>query len=135
MRCDSNGCECVNIMKPFGYQMITQRQVGLSLVELLIAMALGLLILLGVISIFSASRGNYQFQQSSSAVQESGRIALEVMARDIRMTGFFRLQQYQFHQQPHPCMLQFSNAVALSGGTVRRLPCPTRSPWCAAVRD
>lgn len=113
MRGGSYGRECVIIMKSFDYRMINQRQAGLSLVELLIAMALGLLILSGVVAIFSASRGNYQFQQSSSAVQESGRIAMEVMARDIRMTGFSGCNNINFIINRTDAA--FSNAVALGG--------------------
>jgi type IV pilus assembly protein PilW len=100
-------------MRFFINRPLNQRQGGLSLVELLVAIALGLLILLGVISIFSASRGNYQFQQSSSAVQESGRIALEVMSRDIRMTGFSGCNNINFTRNRTDAV--FSNAVALSG--------------------
>jgi type IV pilus assembly protein PilW len=110
-------------MRFFINRSINQRQGGLSLVELLVAIALGLLILLGVISVFSASRGNYQFQQSSSAVQESGRIALEVMSRDIRMTGFSGCGNINFirHRTDAlsapalPLTQRFSNADALSG--------------------
>ncbi|HMN93008.1 MAG TPA: PilW family protein [Hydrogenophaga sp.] len=64
-----------------------RRQVGLTLVELMIGVALSLLVILAVTYVFSASRASYRHQESFSAVQESGRIALEVLARDIRMAG------------------------------------------------
>jgi len=111
-------------MKSFYRPVFASRQMGLSLVELMISIALGLLILLGVISIFSASSTNYRFQQSSSAVQESGRIALEVMARDIRMTGFSGCGNVNFIRNRTdavsapalPSTQRFSNQDALSGG-------------------
>lgn len=62
-------------------------QRGLSLVEILIGLALSLLILSAVAYVFAGSSASYRQQESSSTVQESGRIALEVLNRDIRMAG------------------------------------------------
>lgn len=114
MRGCPDRCERVIVMKSVFRPVFIGRQIGLSLIELLISIALGLLILLGVISIFSASSANYRFQQSSSAVQESGRIALEVMARDIRMTGFSGCSNVNYIINHTSAV--FSNQVALSGG-------------------
>lgn len=61
---------------------------GLSLIELLISIALGAVILTAVGYVFSGSRASYRQQENLSAVQEAGRIAMELMARDIRMAGF-----------------------------------------------
>jgi type IV pilus assembly protein PilW len=63
------------------------RQRGLSLIELMIGIALSLLILTAVLYSFAGSRASYQHLTSFSAVQESGRIALEVLNRDLRMAG------------------------------------------------
>lgn len=67
--------------------VLSRRQQGLTLVELMIGIALSLLVILAITYVFSASRASYRHQESFSAVQESGRIALEVLARDIRMAG------------------------------------------------
>jgi type IV pilus assembly protein PilW len=61
---------------------------GLSLIELMISIALGAVILTAVGYVFSGSRASYRQQENLSAVQEAGRIAMELMARDIRMAGF-----------------------------------------------
>ncbi|HRP74349.1 MAG TPA: PilW family protein [Rhodocyclaceae bacterium] len=63
-------------------------QRGLSLVELLIGMTLGLVVLGGVLYLFAANKQNYRHQESLSRVQESGRFALELLTRDIRMAGY-----------------------------------------------
>jgi len=64
------------------------RQNGLSLVELMIAITLGLILMTGVIQLFISSRESFQAQQSTSVIQESGRLAAELINRDLRMAGF-----------------------------------------------
>lgn len=94
-------------------------QRGLTLVELMIGIALGLLVILAVTYVFSASRASYRHQESFSAVQESGRIALEVLGRDIRMAGNPGCGNLAFltHVSANSADLlgRFSNAVALDG--------------------
>lgn len=65
-----------------------QKQRGLTLIELMISMALGLALTVGAISIFQQNKQTYNFQESISRVQESARFAMNIMARDIRSSGF-----------------------------------------------
>lgn len=65
-----------------------QFQKGLSLVELMIAIALGLILMTGVIQIFISSKDTFSTQQATSRVQETGRLAVEFINRDLRMAGF-----------------------------------------------
>ncbi|HET6805378.1 MAG TPA: prepilin-type N-terminal cleavage/methylation domain-containing protein [Frateuria sp.] len=60
---------------------------GFSLIELMIAMVLGLVVTAGAISVFVASRRTYQANEGLSGVQENARIAFELMARDLRQAG------------------------------------------------
>lgn len=64
------------------------RQRGLSLVELLVAMALGLLLLAGVTQVVLGSKRSYQSGVALAELQESGRFALEAIAQDLRNAGF-----------------------------------------------
>ncbi|GEM_PF-656224 len=64
------------------------RQRGLSLVELLVATALGLLLLAGVIQVVLSSKRSYQASVALAELQETGRFALEAMAQDLRSAGF-----------------------------------------------
>lgn len=64
------------------------RQRGVSLVELLVAMALGLLLLAGVVQVVLGSKRSYQAGIALAEVQESGRFALQAMAQDLRSAGF-----------------------------------------------
>ncbi len=61
---------------------------GLSLVELMVALAVGMLLLAGVLQIYLGSRQSYRVQESLSRLQENGRFALMFMEKDIRMAGY-----------------------------------------------
>jgi type IV pilus assembly protein PilW len=66
---------------------IPKRQAGLTLVEMMIAITLGLVVLLAIGSIYSGSRQTYRVQEDNARIQESGRYALEVIGRSIRQAG------------------------------------------------
>lgn len=68
--------------------MFLVKQKGLSLVELMVAMLLGLVLMAGVLQVFLASKRTYTYQTALSRVQENGRIAQEFFSRDIRMAGY-----------------------------------------------
>ena len=63
-------------------------QQGLSLVELMIAMVLGLILTAGIIQLFIGSKQTYRFQDSLSRVQENARFAIDALAYDVRMAGY-----------------------------------------------
>ncbi|MFV1873688.1 MAG: PilW family protein [Oleiphilus sp.] len=69
--------------------MMTQRmmikQKGLSMVELIVAMALSLILMLGVIQIFISNKKTFEINHDLSLMQESGRVALDLMTGGIRM--------------------------------------------------
>lgn len=61
---------------------------GVSLVELMVAMGLGLF-LVGVMGmIFLGSKGTFQSQNHVSRLQESARFTVDTLATDLRMSGF-----------------------------------------------
>ena len=60
---------------------------GLTLVELMVAMVIGLLLIGGTISLFITTQQTYRTQEALSRVQESGRFAIERIARDAREAG------------------------------------------------
>jgi type IV pilus assembly protein PilW len=61
---------------------------GLSLIELMVAIALGLILVAVVIQIYVGSRATYNKQEDLSRLQENGRIALDVIGRSARIVGF-----------------------------------------------
>jgi type IV pilus assembly protein PilW len=70
------------------YSSMKVRMTGFSLVELMVAMSLSLLLLAGVVAIFSSSRVAYESTDQLSRVQETGRFALDQLSRHIRSAGF-----------------------------------------------
>jgi type IV pilus assembly protein PilW len=65
----------------------TPLQQGFTLVELMIAMLLGLFIIGGVISLFVSNSQTYRTTEAMSYIQESSRTAFELLARDIRQAS------------------------------------------------
>lgn len=65
------------------------RQRGVTLVELMVALLLGLLITGGVLQVFAANRASYEFNDGLSRLQENGRFALDTLAYHVRLAGYF----------------------------------------------
>ncbi len=69
--------------------VILRKQAGISLVEVMIAMLLGVILMGGVLQIFASSRQTYRVHEAVSRMQEGGRMSLEIIARDVRMADFW----------------------------------------------
>jgi type IV pilus assembly protein PilW len=70
------------------------RQRGLTIVEIMVAMVLSLILTAGVVQVFLGSKNTYRVNDAMSRLQEEGRIALELMSRDVRMAGFSGCSRY-----------------------------------------
>jgi type IV pilus assembly protein PilW len=64
-----------------------RKQSGLSLVELMIAITLGLMLTLAIVQIFLGSKVTFGNQQAISRIQESGRLGIEFISKDLRLTS------------------------------------------------
>jgi type IV pilus assembly protein PilW len=60
---------------------------GMSLIELMIAMTIGLVVLLGLLQIFSSARAAAMLTEGMARAQESSRFAVDSIERDVRMAG------------------------------------------------
>lgn len=63
-------------------------QGGFSLVELMVAMVLGLLITAAAASLLNTNQRTFQLQQAESRLQEQGQLAMRFIVDDVRMSGF-----------------------------------------------
>ncbi|RPH59097.1 MAG: prepilin-type N-terminal cleavage/methylation domain-containing protein, partial [Burkholderiales bacterium] len=72
-------------MKPI-LQRRAQR--GVTLVELMVSLAVGLLIVLAASSMFLATKRTNRSQNDSALLQETGRYVLGALGRDLRMAGY-----------------------------------------------
>lgn len=66
-----------------------QRMTGLSLIELMIAIALGLLILAGLVTVFANSSAARNEVERTGRQIENGRYAVEVLGDDLRVAGYY----------------------------------------------
>jgi type IV pilus assembly protein PilW len=64
-------------------------QTGLSLIEIMIALLIGAFLLGGVLEVFIGSKQTYRMQGNLSRLQENGRFAIDFLAKDISMAGYW----------------------------------------------
>lgn len=62
---------------------------GFSIVELMVAVTLGLVLLAGLASVFINSKQGYRIQESSGRLQENARFAMDYLAQGIRQADFW----------------------------------------------
>lgn len=95
----------------------TGSQTGFGLVELMIAMTLGLILLGGIGYLYIGSRGAFRTTDNLSRIQENARFALDMMGRDIRMAGY----------------LGCGNLASMKVTTIANAPVPPMIPGNALI--
>lgn len=65
-------------------------QRGFSLMEIMIALTIGLILIAGTAQMFLSSKESFNIQEGIGNMQEAGRTAMFFLQRDIRMAGFPR---------------------------------------------
>ena len=68
--------------------LIRQHQQGFSLVEIMVAMTLGLVLLGGTITLYASSKNSYRLQENIAGMQENARFAIHALRREVEMAGF-----------------------------------------------
>jgi len=63
-------------------------EAGFTIVEMMVAVTIGLIILAGLSQIFATSRATYKVDEGLSRMQETGRFAYEFISKDVRMAGY-----------------------------------------------
>jgi type IV pilus assembly protein PilW len=66
-----------------------KRLQGFTLIELMVAILLSAFLLLGLTQIFASNRQTVVTQEAFTRIQERGRIAAEMLAKDIRMADYW----------------------------------------------
>ncbi|EED31052.1 type IV pilus assembly protein PilW [gamma proteobacterium NOR5-3] len=91
--------------------------------ELLISVVLGIFLVGGVINVFLGGLSTFRTNDSLSRMQESGRFAMELMRRDLRMAGYFGCRQALAPEIPRsesaltPGFIRNTLSPAPAGGT------------------
>jgi type IV pilus assembly protein PilW len=71
--------------------MSAHKQYGMTLIELMVALAIGAFLMIGAITVFMQSRATFRITESVSRLQENARFALDVLEPDIRMAHYWGL--------------------------------------------
>ena len=91
------------------------KQNGLSLVELMIAVTLGLLLTGAVVSFFTQTKRSYLENDNYSRMQENARFAMDILAQDLMHAGFL------------------GEATATSDVTIISSPAPNAPATCSTL--
>jgi type IV pilus assembly protein PilW len=65
------------------------KQSGFTIIEWMIALTIGLFLFAGIMSLYSISHETTNDSLDSGELQENGRIAMNILLRDLRMVGFW----------------------------------------------
>lgn len=87
------------------------KQHGLSLIELMIAITLALILTVVVALIYLSNSQTNRTQDENSLLQENGRMALEILGRHFRETGYFDISGTNL-------LREYTDAPLRIGGTV-----------------
>ena len=93
---------------------MNRRSRGFTLVELLVALTLGLMLVLGVSQVAISSRTTHASQQAAMLLQDDARFALGKMIQDIRQAGMFGCLASAHIEQAPPA---FELPISWSAGT------------------
>jgi type IV pilus assembly protein PilW len=69
-------------------QRIT-RERGVSLIELMVSLVIGLLLIGGAVTVYLQSKSTYTTSETVARLQETGRYALSIIEPDVRLAGFW----------------------------------------------
>ena len=67
---------------------MNHKQAGYSIIELMIASVIGLVVLSGAVTVFTSNKASQSLSNGMSQIQENGRVALDIIANGIRLTGY-----------------------------------------------
>jgi prepilin-type N-terminal cleavage/methylation domain-containing protein len=93
------------------------RQSGFTIVEVLVALSIFLLILMGIMQVFEPSNLAYQSSQRKLDVQQNGRVAMDTIVRQLRMAGYFpeNVDNDVTNDQVNSIEIATDAALAISG--------------------
>lgn len=70
---------------------LTRRSQGLSLIELMVALTIGSLLIIGAVTVYVQSRTTYAINETVARLQENARYAMSTLEPDIRLANFWGL--------------------------------------------
>lgn len=92
-------------------RILRRHEHGLTLVELMVAMMIGLFLALGSITVFNQSRSSYRTSDSQARLQENLRFVLDTLEPDIRLARFWGLHN-------EPALVNVPGGIIVNCGAV-----------------
>ncbi|GKS68895.1 type IV pilus assembly protein PilW [Nitrosomonas sp. PY1] len=91
---------------------------GFSLVELMVAMTIGLVLLLVIGTVFVSSRQTFNEQENQARLQESGRFALEIIGRSVKQAGHVEIPFSGFKAEFEGTVINGTNGSGNAADTI-----------------
>jgi type IV pilus assembly protein PilW len=67
---------------------LSRPQQGVAITEVMISMAIGLILITGVVQLFISNQRTYTLTEGQARIQENARFAVSTLSRDLRMAGY-----------------------------------------------
>jgi len=93
-------------MKTIINMRASHRQAGLSMIELLVALAIGSFLIIGAVTLQSQSRRNFDVNEQQARLQENARYVLAVIEPELQLAGV-----YGYSQDPNAVMWDNDGAL------------------------
>jgi type IV pilus assembly protein PilW len=118
---------------------LRRRQAGMNLIELMIAVAIGLFLLAGLVTVFASSNRAYVDLNRAAQQIENGRFAVQTLTDDVSLAGYYGRYSAQLAvpgSLPNPCetvdVTVIRNAAAL---WIQGYNAPTGAPSPTCITD
>lgn len=105
-------------------------QQGLSMVELLVALAISSFLILGITQVYISNKSNYSFQQSQAGNMDSGRFLQMVLKEQVSKAGYRRTPDQEINQAFKSASGPGKCAVFPEGGVVAKLSDNNANGFC-----
>ncbi len=69
----------------------SRRHSGMTLIELMVALAIGMFLMIGAMTVFMQSRTTFRITESVARLQETARFAVDTLEPDIRLASYWGL--------------------------------------------
>ncbi len=100
-----------NRIKTRSPRNVRHHEHGVTLIELMVAMLIGLFLALGSVTVFNQSRVSYRLSDSQARLQENLRFVLDTIEPDIRLARFWGLHN-------EPALITVPGAIVVNCGAV-----------------
>jgi type IV pilus assembly protein PilW len=94
---------------------------GLSIVEIMVSMVIGFLILAGMLSVYLSNSASFRFNSQMARIQESGRLVLNLLENDIRMSAYGGCVKTTLDEEDYEPGIEIDSAVPTTTISVDQL--------------